>query len=128
MLFFAFALICAAAAIGAGLAVAHLREAPARPSPFLALVHGAVGGAGLAALVAALRGGLARAGMGLSGFGPISAGLLGIAFAFGLALGLSARRRRPSGALIGAHASLAIAGLVVLLALIALSPGGPPSP
>lgn len=128
MLFLAFALAGAAAAIGAGLAVAHLREAPTRPPPLLALVHGALGGAGLAALVAALRGGLPRSGMGLSGFGPISAGLLGIAFAIGLALGLSARRRRPSGALIGVHAGLAVAGLVVLLALIALSAGGPHSP
>gem|GEM_PF-1541428 len=128
MLEFAFAILCAAVLIGAGLAVAFLRGPQAKP-PHRAIppVHGALGGAGLGALLVALRHGLPRTGMGTAGFGVIAAGLLGLAFALGLALGVARRYRRLPGALVGAHASLAIAGFVVLLTLIALSPGGPPA-
>jgi hypothetical protein len=124
MLVPAFALLCAAVLIGAGLAVAYLRGPQAKPPHrAVALVHGMLGGAGLAALLAALRHGLPQTGMGTSGFGAITAALLAAAFALGLALAVTWRWRRPSGALVGAHASLAIAGFVVLLTLIALSPG-----
>lgn len=117
----------AAAAIGAGLALALLRGARAKPPPrAIASVHGILGGAGLVALVAALRDGLPKTGMGLSGFGAIGAGLLGIAFALGLALFAAGRHRRPPGALVGVHASLAIAGFVMVLAILALSPSGLP--
>lgn len=129
MLGLAFALIGAAAPLGAGLALIHLRGPRARPPRrAAALLHGALGGAGLAALVMALRRGLPPTGMGLSGFGAIAAGFLGVAFALGLALFVSGRRRRPSGALLAVHASLAIAGLVVLLALFALTRGAPAAP
>ena len=114
--------------IGAGLAVAYMRGTQAKAPPrVLPFVLGFLGGISLLALIAALRRGLPSTGMGLSGFGPITAGLLGLAFVLGLALGLSWRWRRPPGALVGAHASLAIAGFVVLLTLIALSPSGPPA-
>jgi hypothetical protein len=126
MLALAFWILCAAVVIGAGLAFLHLRGSPAKPPRAIRFVHGILGGAGLLALIAALRRGLPRTGLGLSGFGTIAAGLLGIAFALGLALFAARRRRRPAGALVGAHASLAIAGFVILLSLIALSPSGPP--
>jgi hypothetical protein len=128
MLELAFAILCATVLIGAGLAVAFLRGPQAKPPPrAIPPVHGALGGAGLGALLVALRHGLPRTGMGTAGFGAIAAGLLGLAFALGLALGVARRYRRLPGALVGAHASLAIAGFVVLLTLIALSPGGPPA-
>lgn len=127
MLDLAFAVLGAAVAIGAGLAVAYLRGPEAKPPHrLIPFGHGILGGVGLLALIAALRHRVPPSGMGLSGFGPIAAGLLGLAFALGLALFLAGRRRRPAGALVGAHASLAIAGFVVLLSLLALSPGGAP--
>jgi hypothetical protein len=59
--------------------------------------------------------------MGTAGFGDVSAALLVFALLLGLVIGRAAwRGRRPAGALIGAHAGAAVAGLVVLLALIAL--------
>ncbi|HJU16577.1 MAG TPA: hypothetical protein VJ770_08895 [Stellaceae bacterium] len=126
MLTLSFAILCAAVPIGAGLAAAALRGAPAKPPPrLLPLVHGLLGAAGLAVLIAALHHGLPRTGMGTSGFGPVAAVLLGLAFVLGLALGALGRGRRPPGPLVGVHASLAIAGFVVLLALIALGPSGP---
>lgn len=125
MLDLAFLLLCAAVLVGLGLAVAYLRGPQAKPPPrALPFVHGTLGGASLAALIAALRQGLPPTGMGTSGFGMIGAGLLGLALAFGLALGLQGRYHRPPGAVVGVHASLAIAGFVVLLTLFALSPGG----
>jgi uncharacterized BrkB/YihY/UPF0761 family membrane protein len=124
MLGLAFALLCAAVLIGAGLAVAYLRGPQATPlHRAVPLLHGLLGGASFAVLLAALRQGLPQTGMGTSGFGTISAVLLGLALMFGLALGLRGRYHRPPGALVGAHASLAIAGFVVLLTLFALSSG-----
>ncbi len=126
MLDLAFLILCAAALIGGALAIAHMRGPQAKP-PHRAvpLVHGILGGASFGVLIAALRRGLPQTGMGTSGFGVIAAGLLGLALVLGLALGLAWRYRRPPGALVGAHASLAIAGFVVLLTLIALSPSRP---
>ena len=127
MLDLAFAVLCAAVAIGAGLALATLREVQAKPPHrAISFVHGILGAASLLVLIAALRQGPPRTGMGLSGFGVIGAGLLGIAFALGLALFAAGRHRRPAGALVGAHASVAIAAFVVLLSLVALSTSAPP--
>jgi hypothetical protein len=126
MIELAFAMLSAAGLIGIGLAIAYLRGPEAKPPhPAIPLVHGALGGTSLLALVAALGAGLPKTGMGTSGFGAISAGLLGLAFVLGLTLAILRRYRRPPGALVGAHASLAIAGFVILLALIALSPSSP---
>ena len=111
-----FALLCAAAAIGGLLAIAYLRGRPVRPR--LALLHGALGAAGLAALLRALRRGLPMSAMGTGGFGQAAALLLGLALALGVWFAL--RRCRPAGALVGAHAGLAIAALVLMLTLVAL--------
>ncbi len=129
MLDLAFWVLCAAVAIGGGLAIAYLRGPQATsPHRLIAFAHGLLGGVSLVVLIAALRQGIPQTGPGLSGFGVIGAGLLALAFAFGLALFLSGRRRRPAGALVGVHASVAIAGFVVLLALVALAPSLPPAP
>jgi hypothetical protein len=81
-------------------------------------VHGVLGTAGLAALLLALRAGLPPSAMGTEGFGPAAAGFVALAFVLGLAIALF--RRRPPGVLVAAHASLAIAGFVVLWTLASL--------
>ena len=116
MLRFAFGLLCAAAVIGGGLAVVYLNRRP-RP-PLIAALHGWLGAASLGLLLAVLRRGLPSGGMGTSGFGQTAAVLLGLTLALGL--GFSLARRRPAGALVGAHAGLAIAALVLVLTLVAL--------
>ncbi len=123
MLTFAFGLVCAAALFGAALAIRFLAGTGARPLPAaLPPLHGAIGTAGFGVLILALRRGLPAGHFGTGGFGPIAAVLLGSALALGLAMAPAAwRRHRPAGTLVGTHAGLAIAGLVVLLALLALS-------
>lgn len=122
MIEFAFAILCAAVLSGSALAVLYARGARSRP-PHKAVppLHGALGAAGLLTLLLALLRGVPPSHMGTGGFAPLAAGLLAAAFCLGLALALLAwRRGRPAGAVVGAHASLAIAGFVLLLALVAL--------
>jgi hypothetical protein len=118
----AFGILSAAGLIGLGLALRYLRGPAAPPSdPAVPALHGAVGTAGLAVLLAALNRPRLPNALGTAGFGDISAALLVLALLLGLAIALAAwRGRRPAGALVGAHAGLAIAGLVMLLALVAL--------
>src|SRR5690348_17255800 len=108
MLTFAFGSLCAAALLGAALAIRYLAGASARPLPVaLPAAHGAVGATGLACLLLALRRGLPEGHFGTAGFGPTAAILLGAALVFGLATMPAAwRRLRPPGALVGAHAGL----------------------
>lgn len=122
MLTLAFALLCAAALLGAVLAIRYLAGVGFRLLPAaLPPIHGVIGAAGLAALILAWRHGLRPTKFGTAGFGATAAILLGLALAIGLVIGLVAwRRRRPAGTLVGAHAGLAIAGLVMLLTLVAL--------
>jgi hypothetical protein len=88
-----------------------------------AWLHGALGAAGFVVLMAPLRRGLGASGMGTDLFGPIVAWLLLLALVLGLAMPvLSRRRARPRGVLAGAHAGLAIGGLVFLLALLLARP------
>jgi asparagine N-glycosylation enzyme membrane subunit Stt3 len=114
----AFWLFSTAGAIGAGLAFSYLRGAPRRPPWPIGIVHGALGAAGLAALLLALRNGLPASAMGTAGFGPAAAVLLGIALLLGLVIGFT--RRRPPGVLVAVHASVAIAGFVVLWTVVSL--------
>jgi hypothetical protein len=118
----ALAILCIAALIGAALAVGYMRRpAAGRARPALPACHGALGAAGLAVLLAALGRGLPRSVMGTAGFGCTSAALFVLALVLGLGIARAAwRGRRPAGALVGAHAAVAIAGLVVLSALLAL--------
>jgi hypothetical protein len=122
MLRLAFVLLCGAAAIGGRLAIVYLKGPSARPPPArLLALHATFGAASLAALVLALYRGLPHIGMGTAGFGPTAAVLLTLALILGLRLALlSWRRRRPSELLVFTHAGLAVTGLVVLLALVAI--------
>ena len=118
----ALAILCVAALIGAALALGYMRRPAARTThPALPACHGAVGAAGLTVLLAALSRGLPRSAMGTAGFGRISAVLLALALVLGLGIARASwRGQRPAGALVGARAAVAIAGLVVLWALLAL--------
>ena len=121
----AFVILCAAALIGLGLAMRYLRGLTARRARptigSIPAVHGAVGAAGLAVLLAARARPRPPTEMGTAGFGATSAALLGLALVLGLFIAAAMwRGRRPAGVLVGAHAGFAIAGLVVLLALIVL--------
>lgn len=115
-------ILAAAAAIGAVLAIPFLRGKEARRLPWLAaLVHGGIGVTGLAVLSAALWQGLPASGMGTGGFGPAAACFLAVALVLGLAIALASwRRRRPAGTLVAIHAGVAIAGVVLLWALVSL--------
>lgn len=122
MLDLAFGLLCAAALLGGALAALYLRGPRAkRPTASLPAAHGVLGAAALAALTLALRRGVPETAMGLSGFGRTAAGLLIAALLFGLLLARATwHGRRPNELLVGTHAGLAIAGFVLVLALVAL--------
>lgn len=122
MLPLAFWLLCGAALLGGALMVMYLRGTAARhPPPMLLAAHAAWGTAALAALIAAIGQGLPRTRMGTAGFGVAAAFLLSAALVCGLLIARAAwRGRRPVELLVGLHAGLAIAGLCLLLALVAL--------
>lgn len=124
MLQLAFAILAAAALFGAGLAIRYLRgpSAPRLPQA-LPLAHGSLGIAGLLILlIAVLRHGLPSTDNGTAGFSLIAAGFFGLALVLGLLIAaLVWRGRRPGGLVVATHASIAIAGVVVLAALVALS-------
>lgn len=115
----AFVILGIAALLGSALAVSHLRENATAPSwPFGAL-HGLIAIGGLVLLALALRGPPRGLDQGTASFGAIAAALIALAAAAGLALlGTRLRKRRPAGALIGLHATLAIGGFVVLIAYV----------
>jgi len=114
----AFYILCTAVVLGCVLAIPYLRGAARRwPWPVGAL-HGALGAVGLAALLLVLQHGLPTSSMGTAGFVPAAAVLLGIALLLGLVIGV--RRRRPPGVLMAVHASVAIAGFVVLWTVVSL--------
>jgi len=87
----------------------------------LPLVHGGVGVVGFAFLLAVLRHGLPQADNGTGGFGIVAGVLFGVALGFGLLIAHAGwRGRRPGGFVVATHASIAIAGLVVLATVVAL--------
>ena len=118
----AFYLVCAAVALGGGLALHFLRgREVARPPWPAAAAHGVLGAVGLAVLLLVLRQGLPPSAEGIAGFGPAAAVLLALALAAGLGIAFAARRgRRPPGLLVAVHAGVAIAGFVVLWAVVSL--------
>lgn len=118
----AFIILSVAAALGALLAIPFLRGKEVRRGHWVpTLAHGGLGAAGLAVLVAALWHGVPASGMGTAGFGPGAAVLLALALALGISIALASfRRRRPASTLVAVHASLAIAGIVVLWALVSV--------
>lgn len=118
----AFYILCAAVALGGGLAIHFMRGKELRRPPWpVPAVHGVLGAAGLAVLLFVLRRGLPPSAEGTAGFGPAAAVLLGLALAAGLGIALAAcRGRRPPGLLVAVHASLAIGGFVVLWTVVSL--------
>ena len=119
MLNAAFALLAIAVLFGSLLAVAFLRESIAPPPwPFGAL-HGLIALGGLALLTLTLAGPPRGVAQGSGSFGIVAAALLTLAALAGLAqLTLRLRGRRLPGTLIGAHATLAVGGFVVLLVYV----------
>lgn len=122
MIAIAFALLCAAAAIGCGLVIFFLRDPGGKaPHRVLPAIHGLLGTASLGLLLAAIQQGLPLHRNGTQGFGRLAAMLLAMVFLLGLSFVRRAwRRERPRGVLVGTHAGLAIAAFVVLLTLIVL--------
>ncbi|HXE16901.1 MAG TPA: hypothetical protein VN632_06710 [Stellaceae bacterium] len=124
MIDLAFGILAAAALIGAGLAVAYAYGASARNvGRAVPTIHAAIGAAGFAVLIAALRAGSTAASrrMGTAGFDFAAAAFLVLALLVGVVIGVRAwRRKSPGGMLIGIHATLAVAGVTLLLAVVAL--------
>jgi hypothetical protein len=114
-----------AVALGLGLvSVAMIgRDDLSRRAVPVAHVHGAIGLMALAAVLVALRGPPRGTHSGAGSFGAVAAALLGGALLAGLTILAAHLRRRPVSALaIGLHASLGVAGFVILAAFY----GAPP--
>lgn len=119
MLNIAFIALAAAVLLGSMLALLRLHEGAAPPPWPLGALHGLIGTGGLAALALALRGPPRGLEQGTGSFGMIAAVLVLLAALAGAGL-LRARlrKKRLSGALIGAHATLAVSGFVILLVYV----------
>ncbi len=109
----------------AGLAlVARLSLARPGMARWPAAVHGSLGVAGFAALLAGLGGPPRGVRMGAGSFGLIAAGFLALALLVALTIIAAQLRRRPPPALaIAIHATFAIGGLVMLAAYVSMPPG-----
>ena len=117
MLLLAFALLLTTALLGAVLAALHLRTERRPPGPIYGAFHGLIGVAGFVALLLALRGPPRGAAMGVGDFGRVAAALLG----YRPYPGGSDHPRAPApsaypGLVIGAHATIAVSGVVILAA------------
>lgn len=119
MLNAAFAALAVAVLFGSLLAIAYLREGAAPPPwPFGAL-HGLIDIGGLALLAFALRGTPRGVEQGTGSFGIIAAALIALAAFAGLfQFAQRLRGRRLPRTLIGAHATLAVGGFIVLLVYV----------
>ncbi len=121
----ALGLLLLAAAIGAWLAFDATRDRGERPTcdaGAKAMLHGVVGSLGLAALVVSLDRHPVAPRMGLGGFGAGAELLLGLALCLGLSvIVIASRGRRIPGLLLAIHATLAIAGISLVLAIAALA-------
>jgi hypothetical protein len=108
-------LLALAVLVGSGIALFALRAA-APPKLAPAVLHGLLALAGYALLILALGGPPRGVAAGAASFGLIAAIALALAALPGLLLfAQHLRKRRLAGGLIGLHASLAIAGFVILL-------------
>ena len=133
MMTVAFDFLITAALLGGYLAVGYLRG-PDAGSPRARItraritrawmtraIHGVIGAIGLVELIVALGRHRALAPMGLGGFGAGAEILLGLALSLGLFVAAAGwRGHRSSGFLVGAHATAAIAGLTLVLAIVSL--------
>jgi hypothetical protein len=117
---FAFYTLSGAVLLGLVLAQFYLRSRPS-PSPLLGAVHGILGVMGIGILAFALRGPVHASANGVGPFEKIAAILMAAAAVIGLVvLVLPQLSNRGAGWAIGAHATVAIAGYVFLLAFMAL--------
>lgn len=107
--------------LGSAAALPRLGHDERAPPWWLAAAHGTVALAGFALLLAALRGPPRGAAAGVQSFGAIAAWMLGAAALLGLTmLALNLKRRRVAGPLVGGHATLAVAGFVILAVYLML--------
>lgn len=120
MLMAAFVILGIAVALGAGLAVSHLRSEVASSVPWLlGAAHGLLAVAGLCCLLISLRGPPRGLDQGVASFGATGAGFLILAALAGVAIMMVAhRRKRRAGALIAVHATLAVCGFVLVAAYL----------
>jgi hypothetical protein len=117
MLLASFTLLLIAAALGSVLAMLGFRPDVPPPAQIYGVLHGCLGAGGFAALLLALRGPPRGVAMGVGSFGAIAAVLLGVALLAGLImLAIRARARQVPGLIIGIHATIAISGIVILVA------------
>ncbi|BAJ79441.1 MULTISPECIES: hypothetical protein [Acidiphilium] len=119
-------LLLLAASLGAWLGVRAMQQGGVNGGGvfgrLLGPLHGVLGAMGLTALVIALARHPVPARMGLGGFGAGAEILLGLALLLGLFVVIAAwRQRRPAGLLLGTHATLAIAGITLVLAIASLT-------
>jgi hypothetical protein len=116
MLNAAFFILAAAVLLGVLLAVLYLRGEGAVAAPWpLAALHAGVALGGFVCLLFGLRGPARGAETGTASFGVMAALLIAAAAIMGGVLFMMHRPgRRLSGTLIGVHATLAIAGFVIL--------------
>jgi hypothetical protein len=120
MLTAAFVLFTIAVALGATLAVLHLRTNRTAAPPWpLGALHGSLALVGLACLALALRGPPRGVQLGTASFGIIAAVLFVLAALLGARL-LTARifGKRIGGGTIAIHATLAVSGFVILAAYV----------
>jgi hypothetical protein len=118
MLLTAFIVLGLAVLFGTALAVLHLRTPSGATAPWQA-AHGLIGIGGLICLALALRGPPRGLAQGTASFGTIAVVLIALAaLAGGGLLAARLRNRRPTGALIGVHAALAVSGFVILAAYL----------
>ncbi len=121
MLSLATIVLALAVALGSVLAVLHLGRGGAAAPLWLGSLHGIAALAGLGLLVAALQGPQRGQASGTASFGVIAATALALAALLGLALfTMRLRKPRVPGAIIAVHASMAVAGFVVLVVYAAL--------
>ena len=105
---------------GLGLAV-RLSLVPVGRRLWPAIAHGLLGAAGFVVLLLGLRGPARGVAMGAGSFGTIAAAMLALALLAALAIIAAQVRRRPPATLVVAvHATLAIAGFVVLAAYVSM--------
>ena len=94
---------------------------PGRSPWWPGALHGLLGAVALVLLVAGLRGPPRGVLQGAGSFGLIAAWLVGAALCLGALLGAARLRRRPPSMLvIGVHATLGVAGLVMLAAYLSV--------
>lgn len=126
MLTAAFGVFCAVVLLGLGLVALQSRPQGLGGAWPLALVHGGLGAAGLAALAWALWGARVAGGnaatSGAGSFGLDAVVLLGLALAIGVSLPLWFRRWGGSagGGVIVLHATIGFTGFVLLAAFVGL--------